>query len=299
MSESLGPQFRVADALAIGIDRDSLNLNPWTAPFWGIRTRMEVRDLRDRATAFMPRMPKRAFYFGPTAATLHGIPVPRRIESVALHVGVQAGERRVEARGLVAHHVIIDVRDIMIVDGLPITTPARTWCDLAAAGLQRHEVGAAGDRILWEADALATMHELRTALARYEGRRGAKLMRDALPALTSGSASPRETWLRVLVIDAGLPEPTVQVEVVNRWGRVIGHCDLGWPGLKIGIEYEGEHHRTDPAQWAYDIRRYREMQEAGWIIIRVTSADLADARSRSGLLHRIRSTISARVRTLG
>jgi len=293
------PHLRVSTALESGLTRDALNGEEWSAPFWGIRSRMEVRDLRARAEAFMPRMPDRAFYIGPTAAGLHGIPVPARKETVALHIGVPAGMRRVEARGLIAHHVIIDVRDITAVDGLPATTPARTWCDLAASGLNRHEVVAAGDRILWSEDPLGTVDDLRSALARYEGRRGSRLMRDALPVLTSGSASPRESWLKVLIIDAGLPMPEDQVEVVNSWGRTIGHCDLGWLALKIGIEYEGDHHRTDPAQWAYDIRRYREMERAGWIIIRVTAADLADSRSRARLIEQIRSTISARVRALG
>lgn len=122
-------------------------------------------------------------------------------------------------------------------------------------------------------------------------------MRDALPVMTIGSGSPRESWLKVLIVDAGLPTPEVQVEVLNAWGRRIGHCDLGWSALKIGIEYEGKHHQTDPAQWAYDIIRYREMQQAGWIVIRVTAADFADSRLRTRLIQQISSAISARVRT--
>lgn len=245
----------------------------------------------------MPRMPDRAFYIGPTAAGLHGIPIPARKVTEALHIGVPAGLRRVEARGVAAHHVIIDVRDITTIDGMPVTTPARTWCDLAGSGLRRHEVVAAGDRIIWSKNPIATIDDLRTALARYEGRRGSKLMRDALPILTTGSQSPRESWIKVLIVDAGLPTPEVQVEVLNAWGCRIGHCDLGWSALKIGIEYEGEHHRTDPSQWEYDILRYREMQQAGWIVIRVTAADLADSTSRDRLIRQISSAISARVRT--
>ncbi len=298
MSEHLPAHFRVRDALKQGFTREALAAADWHAPYWGVRSRVQASDVRDRAHAFLPRLPERAFYFGPTAAELHGIPIPHRTTSQALHVGVQAGDRRVEARGVVAHHVTIDPRDVTVLNGLPVTTPARTWCDLAAGGLRRHEVIAAGDRILWADDPLGTVHDLRTALARYEGRRGSKLMRDALPALSSGSASPPETWLRVLVIDAGLPVPSVQVEVANRWGRVLGHCDLGWPALRLGLEYEGDHHRTDAAQWRYDVRRYGEMQEAGWFIIRVTADDLRDSHARAMLLNRIRSAISARVRTL-
>ncbi|AYF98304.1 hypothetical protein D7I47_08575 [Protaetiibacter intestinalis] len=296
----LGTHISVGEALAAGMTREDLRRDdPWHTPFWGIRSRVEVTDLRRRAEAFIPRMPDRAFYFGPTAAALHGIPIPSRKETVALHIGVPTGQRRVDARGVVAHHVIIDVRDITTVDGLPVASPARTWCDLAAGGLHRHEVVAAGDRILWAAAPLGTVDDLRGALSRYEGRRGSKLMRDALPVLSAGSASPRETWLRVLLIDAGLPDPEVQLEVLNKWGRLIGHCDLGWARRRIGIEYEGEHHRSDAAQWAYDIQRYREMEQAGWIIIRVTAADFIDAPARSRIVRQITATFSARVRTFG
>ncbi|QEO08664.1 endonuclease domain-containing protein [Protaetiibacter larvae] len=297
--EPLGDRFRVSDAVNAGATPEQLRTRTLYAPFWGIRSRIEVRNLRERAEAFMPRMPDRAFYFGPTAAGLHGIPLPPRKVSDLLHIGVVAGERRVDARGVVAHHVIIDARDVMLVDGIPVTTPARTWCDLSAGGLLRHEVVAIGDHLIGGEHPLATTTELLAALARYEGRRGSKLMRDALPVLNGDAASVRETWLRVLIIDAGLPEPVVQCVVVNRWGRKIGRCDLGWPQLRIGIEYEGDHHRTDREQWQYDIRRYREMEEAGWLIIRVTAADFADAPARDRLIRRLRSAISARVRTSG
>jgi hypothetical protein len=303
MTEPLddGPSkpLRVSDAMDLGYTREELRTSEWEAPFWGIRSRSAALSVKDRAAAFLPRMPERAFYFGATAAVLQGIPVPRRKETVALHVGVPTGTRRVEGIGVVAHHVIIDARDLTVLDGLPVSTPARTWCDLSASGLQRHEVTAAGDRILWSQDPLASHSDLRSALARFEGRRGTKLMRDALPILSGGSASVRESWVRVLIIDAELPPPTVQVEVMNQWGRRLGHCDLGWPYLRIGLEYEGDHHRTDQQQWQYDIRRYREMEQAGWVVIRVTAADLADSRSRSAFIRRLRSTISARVRTLG
>ena len=296
-SPDAGEPFRVSDALEAGLSRAQLRAGDWAVPFWGIRSHTDDDDVRSRCDAFLPRMPARGFYFGVTAAVLHGIPVPRRKETRMLDIGVSAGTRRVDARGVVAHHVIIDERDLTTIGRLPITSPARTWCDLAASGLQRHEVAAAGDRILWQRDPLGTISDLRATLARYEGRRGTKLMRDVLPILSDGSDSRRETWLRVLILDAGLPTPTVQAEVANSRGHVIGHCDLGWPELRIGAEYEGDHHRTDRKQWNYDIRRYRDMEAAGWIIIRISAADLVDARARADLVQRLRTTIAARVRT--
>ncbi len=66
-----------------------------------------------------------------------------------------------------------------------------------------------------------------------------------------------------------------QLPVYNEYGALIGVVDLGWPDLKIAMEYEGSHHRMSRDQFARDIRRFDEMIEQGWIIIRVTSKDTA------------------------
>lgn len=88
-----------------------------------------------------------------------------------------------------------------------------------------------------------------------------------------GAESPRETWLRLLIIRAGLPRPQTQIEVRNEYGAVIAVVDMGWEELKIAIEYEGDHHRTSRMQFNRDIRRMDELIELGWIVIRVTVED--------------------------
>ncbi|GAB3556717.1 hypothetical protein GCM10027344_03190 [Spelaeicoccus albus] len=40
--------------------------------------------------------------------------------------------------------------------------------------------------------------------------------------------------------------------------------DLAYRRLKIGIEYDGQHHRTDNVQWQRDVRRRDRYGEAGW-----------------------------------
>ena len=60
--------------------------------------------------------------------------------------------------------------------------------------------------------------------------------------------------MRLTVIDAGLPQPEVNYDVIEA-GRWLGQVDLAYPELRIAIEYEGEHHLTDPLQWAEDIAR--------------------------------------------
>jgi very-short-patch-repair endonuclease len=61
--------------------------------------------------------------------------------------------------------------------------------------------------------------------------------------------------------------------VYNEYGALIGEIDMRWADLKVAIEYEGEHHRTNRSQFNKDIRRIDALIERGWIVIRVTALD--------------------------
>ncbi len=99
-----------------------------------------------------------------------------------------------------------------------MTTPARTALDLA----RRYPLGVAVAAI----DALAQAVELKLAdtellVDRYKGRRGMKRARAALELVDGGAQSPRETWLRLLLIRTGLPAPQTQIAVRNEWGYIV------------------------------------------------------------------------------
>jgi hypothetical protein len=156
-----------------------------------------------------------------------------------------------------------------IIGGMRVTTPARTALDLAC----RYPLGKAVAAI----DALARATHLKMAdvesLAdRYKGRRGIRNARRALPLADPGAESPKETWLRLLVVRNGFPPPTTQIPVYNGFGLLVAVLDMGWEDLKLALDYEGEHHRT-PTRFNTDIRRHDEVTELGWTDIRVTSLD--------------------------
>jgi very-short-patch-repair endonuclease len=46
--------------------------------------------------------------------------------------------------------------------------------------------------------------------------------------------------------------------------------------LKLSLEYQGDQHRTDRAQWQRDIARTRALQAEGWTELQFTQADLDD-----------------------
>ena len=53
--------------------------------------------------------------------------------------------------------------------------------------------------------------------------------------------------------------------------------DIGWPEWMVGVEYDGRQHWTDPVQHADDIHRLEYLAARGWLIVRVSAADLRDA----------------------
>lgn len=92
--------------------------------------------------------------------------------------------------------------------------------------------------------------------------------REAIDLMDAGGQSPKETWLRLLLIDAGFPRPQTQIPVYDAeygWAYI----DMGWKDLLIGVEYDGEQHRTDPRRYARDIAKHRMLQRRNWIIVRV------------------------------
>jgi hypothetical protein len=195
-----------------------------------------------------------------------------------------------EARDVVGHRLSLSPHDLVDRGRLRLTSPARTWLDLAAV-LTLHELVAVGDYLVhWEAP-IVTPGELAAALKDYPGRRGLQLARTALPLLRDRSESPRESVLRVIIVVAGLPEPLCNYNVYDEDGRFLARGDLVYPAYKLLLEYQGDQHRTDRAQWRSDIRRTGRLEDAGWQVLQFTDDDLRDP---AALVARIRLRLRAR-----
>jgi hypothetical protein len=117
------------------------------------------------------------------------------------------------------------------------------------------------------------MAEVELLAERYQGRRGIRRARTTLGLVDPGAESPRETWLRLLLIRAGFTAPQTQIPVYDNYGQLVAVLDMGWEGIKLAVEYDGDHHRTDRRQFNKDIRRAEAVAELGWIDIRVTAED--------------------------
>jgi len=164
---------------------------------------------------------------------------------------------------------------------LPCTTPARTAYDLG-----RYVTGDTG---IIRIDALlnatgCTVTEVDRITARYPGARGIRRLRGALALVDGGAESPKETELRLLLVRDGLPRPMTQIRVGRR------RVDIGWPQWKVGVEYDGEHHFTNPDDYAADIDRLEYLASQGWTIIRVSARQLR--YDRAGIVRRVREALA-------
>jgi len=217
-----------------------------------------------RAKAGRMRSRGHGIVAGFSAAALHGAKWmdPNRPATV-----IDANRRRVE--GLTVWAVAIDDDETQMLDGMRVTTPARTAVDLAC----RYPT----DTAVIAIDALARATRLKiadieSAAERHPLRHGLAAARATIRLVDPGAESPRETRLRLLIVRAGYPPPETQLPIHNEYGALVAEADMGWRELKIALQYEGAHHRS-PAQFAKDIWQMRESAAAGWIVIRVTVND--------------------------
>src|SRR5690348_11500535 len=64
----------------------------------------------------------------------------------------------------------------------------------------------------WHATGVLPIDALAVA-AKYRGLRGIRRARIALALMDGGAQPPKETWLRLVLVDGGLPRPRTQIRV--------------------------------------------------------------------------------------
>lgn len=237
-------------------------------------------SLRDRTAAAWLWSRRQAVVAGAAAAALHG----------ALWVGDDAPIELIwrngrPPRGLVVRNENLGDGEVGSVAGIPVTSLARTAFDLG-----RHlPRNAAVARL----DALSragrfSVAEVERVAERHPGARGLRNLRIALPLVDDGAASPRETWLRLLIIDAGLPVPRTQIPVYDACG-LLAMLDMGWEEFMVAAEYDGDQHRHDRRQYVWDQRRLRLLAARGWEVVRVIKED-----TRRDVIARISDALRSR-----
>lgn len=168
--------------------------------------------------------------------------------------------------GIIARNERIGADEIVDIGGMAVTTTTRTALDLG-----RH-LDTLPALVHLDSLARATSFDPSAAHAlsyRYSGARGVARSRLAVSLCDAGSQSPKETWLRLILINAGFPRPQTQVHISDGFNDAF--IDMGWEEPKIGLDYEGEHHRAERGIYVHDIGRYELIERQGWVDLRVVA----------------------------
>lgn len=222
---------------------------------------------------------------GITAAALHGAEWVDEGAPIEL-IWVNARS----PRGVRTSAMSLQPNEIGQVHELPVTTPERTAFDIG----RTLGIGRAVARL----DALSRatglkVRDVQEVAARHRGARGLRQLERLLPMVDAGSQSPKETWLRLLLINDGLPRPQTQIPVAGANGYPFAYLDMGWAEWMVAVEYDGDQHRSDRTQYVKDIRRIAELERMGWIVIRVVAEDRP-----AEILRRVRTAIASSQATL-
>jgi hypothetical protein len=167
----------------------------------------------------------------------------------------------------------VKTRDELLLDGevqrlgsLSVTTKERTAFDLGRRGTLGQAVA--------KLDALANaadfkINDVMELADRHPHTRGLRQLDKALDLVDAGAQSPKETWLRLLLINAGFPRPSTQIPVLGADGYPRYFLDMGWEDIMLAVEYDGEQHRLSRDQFVKDVERLEYIQRLGWTHIRV------------------------------
>lgn len=276
--------FLGSEALSLGLVRKHELRAAYTALFPDVYVRAGVDvPLAHRARAAWLWSHREGVIAGVTASGLHGakwVDPSRPVELIWPNAR--------PARGIRTHDYRLRSDEFVDLAGMRVTSRERTAFDIGRGG----RLGEAVARL----DALGNATSFRVSdvveLAdRHRGTRGIRTLRRALDLHDRGAESPQETWLRLLLIDAGFPRPETQIAVRGPDGYSRYFLDMGWEAPMIAVEYDGEHHRVDRPSYRKDIVRSEHLAALRWTLIRVVAGDRPPA-----IVRRVRAAFNAKLR---
>lgn len=224
-----------------------------------------------------------------SAAVVHGLPLwSVRLDRVHATRSRVSGARRGETVHL--HAAALAPDEVVLVDGLPVTSVARTVVDLGRM-LPIERAAVPADAALH--DRLVTPEELVEALGRGARRPGNPAARRMVEFADGAAESVGETRSRVAIRRAGLPAPVLQYEVVGR------RCDFYWEEHRTVGEFDGRvkyGRLLRPGQEAGDVvfaekRREDDLRDHGlgvarWVWDELDPFDVAAGRIRRAFARR-------------
>ncbi|MFE4833042.1 hypothetical protein ACFRAU_00010 [Arthrobacter sp. NPDC056691] len=215
-----------------------------------------------------------------------------------IHVARRRGFSVPRRANVVGHLLTLLPDEVVEYDGVRLTSPARTWLDLASQ-LSLEELVVAGDSLVCShgsdfprpREPKCTVEDLHAMVARHPGIRGVRKARAAVELIRVGSDSQPETRMRLAIVNGGLPEPVLNFVLRNVYGAPVLWPDAAYPAQRVALQYEGAHHNAAD-QYLRDIRRADIAAEYGWLEVRVSRFHLTG--DRPAVVSKVRAALESR-----
>jgi hypothetical protein len=194
-------------------------------------------------------------------------------------ISVTAPRQRRPQVGLDFHRNQLLPRERWSHRGVPCTTPARTFLDLASSSTRLAEQaieGASGVGLLDVDDALELI-DLRGGSRGVRRLRRILLGHERVPVFTR---SRLEDYLYRLCGRGGLERPDMNVEVYGADGQPY-ECDAVWPRHRLIVECDSGWH-DNPVSARDDAERDEQLTLAGWRVFRLRWSQIALQPVRTG-----------------
>lgn len=234
-----------------------------------------------------------------SAAKFHRLAFPLHPVSGAVHLTTPVAFGKIRRKGIVSYQSSLDP-DLHTWRGLRFTSPEHTVLDMSRYA-NVDDLVVMIDQLVREPrpeleDSWEPIYSLQKWQALTKGwtGRGIQKIRAATKLARVGSDSPPETRLRLAIVRAGLPEPTLQIELpIGGWPRP--SADLGYEDLKIAVHYDGSTHRSREQQ-GIDNWRDNSFQSQGWRNLKCSATDLSNGFRAT--IHQLRLLIKEREREI-
>ena len=203
------------------------------------------------------------------AAALHGI---RQTAAARIHVTIPRRSTLSRDRIRIHNQPELTAADITVVDGIPVTSVARTLLDLAAILREDQLERACDQAVINESFDMRAMEDL---LRRSRGRRGVRRLRNVLDRGDLGEnvpASGLEIRYRDLCARAGLPKPEINRYILL--GDEYHKVDFLWRKQRVVIETDGGRYHSTGWQRARDARRDDLLTKHGYRHARIAEDDI-------------------------
>jgi hypothetical protein len=202
-----------------------------------------------------------------SAVAWYGVDLPEAVDTLHVTAPRNRGRRSDAAPCVRIHRRDLVLSEVNDVRGVRVTDPCRTIADVARACSTAYAVAVADGFLRRRLTTMPALAAYADFLPAGPGRRKVRLVSNLVDEKAD---SVFESITRVLLVEAGLPVPTSQLNINDRHGAWIGRVDFAWPEARVIVECDGFEFHDTRDSFERDRRRWSELTRAGWRVIVVT-----------------------------